>query len=209
MKRITTVAALAGFAIAISGDAFADERIDISGFGGVHVFSDNNELGQVDIDVADSPVNSLAFGMRVGIAFTDLFSAEGELAIMPTESRNTSTDVVVFGWRAQGLVHLMGKSSKIRPFAVLGVGALTGSSTDTDQFLNDTDGVIHGGIGAKLAIGDNWGVRADARILFPPSSDGEFATTDFEFFLSAYKSFPPVEKKPAADTQVGIEAASE
>jgi OOP family OmpA-OmpF porin len=205
MARTTAKRMVLAVVLSLAGasGAAADDRVDIGGFAGMHTFSRDNELGQVDVDDADSPDNSLAFGIRVGYALTDLVTAEGELALMPSSARTSNVDLFVIGWRAHGLVHLLGPTRRWRPFALLGGGALTASSTDTDLFDNDTDALFHAGLGVKLGVGRTWGVRADARVLFPPSTESRFATGEFEFLVGLYRTFPPEEKQPAPSDQDG------
>ncbi len=201
MTRTSKMIVVVGLGLALARQGWADERIELGGFGGAHIFSHDNELGQVDSDTADSAENAFAFGVRVGYLFTELLSAEGELALMPTSARDSGTDVFVIGWRAQALFHFMDRSSKWRPFVVAGGGALTASSSDTAVFDNDTDGALHAGAGLKWRAGKSWGLRGDLRVLFPPSSDSEFATGDFELFLGVYSTFPRAPApKPDPDT---------
>ena len=65
MKKLITTALCAGLC-STSSAALADDRITIGGLLGAHIFSDNLELGAFDSDDADSPRNSVAFGMRAG-----------------------------------------------------------------------------------------------------------------------------------------------
>ena len=53
----------------------------------------------------------------------------------------------------------------------------------------DTDAVFYVGVGAKYRVDNGWGLRADARILFPPSSASDGFTEDYEILLSIYKEF--------------------
>jgi len=202
--------------------ADADEELELGGFAGIHMFNDDNELGQDDYGAAGSLENAAAFGVRVARAFADMVSAEGELAIVPSNMRIEDVDVVVFGWRVQGLYHPV-KLDRFEPFALFGVGGSTAASSDLDLFQNDTDLVVHAGLGLKVALGDDWGVRLDGRLALPPSSDSESVTADGEILLGLYKGFgppappappaapcPPAQAAPdQADPRDGVEARAE
>ena len=58
-----------------------------------------------------------------------------------------------------------------------------------DVIAKDTDAELYVGVGAKYRVDNGWGLRADARMLFPPSSRGNGPTVDFEALLSIYKEF--------------------
>ena len=178
--------------------AAADEALQIGGFAGVHLFNDDNELGQDDYGAAGSLENAPVFGVRVSRAFADMVTAEGELAVVPSNMRIEDVDVVVFGWRVQGLYHPV-RLGRFEPFALFGVGGSTGASSDVERFQNDTDLVVHAGLGLRVALGPNWGLRFDARLALPPSSDTESVTADGELMLGLYKSFgPPAPATPPA-----------
>ncbi len=203
--QVSFVCAAALLAVAYVPNARAERKGEFSVFGGAHLFSENNELGSVDEADADSLENGLAFGVRTGFVLTKRVDLEGELAIMPTAARNAGVDVVAFGWRAHALAHLM--QGSFRPFVLAGFGALTSSSDDERLFSSESDMLVHAGIGAKYDFEDNWGVRADLRLLLPPSSESESVTTDGEFFLGFYKTFgdaPPPPPKMLDDDGDGI-----
>jgi OOP family OmpA-OmpF porin len=188
-------------ALAIAANtAHADDRIRIGGFAGAHLFSDKLELGAFDTPDADTPRNSLSFGVRVGYALIPELKVEGELAINPTRTRENKSDVTVFAWRASA-VYGFNADFGLRPFVLAGVGALTSSPVDREILDEDTDFAPHAGLGLEYAASDDWGVRFDARSVFAPTTDGKFLTTDFEFFVGLYKAFPnrPPPVAPDAD----------
>lgn len=187
-----------------AGSAMAERKGDFGAFGGFHIFNDNNELGVTDAPESETLDNAFTFGVRAAWVLVGLLDLEGEFAISPTNTSETSVDSVVFGWRAHALMHFT--EGDLRPFAVLGLGALTSSSEDERVFSSDTDFVLHGGVGVKYQVQDHWGVRFDARLLLPPSSDNESLTTDAEFLLGVYKEFghdettAPPAPPPVVDT---------
>jgi OOP family OmpA-OmpF porin len=90
----------------------------------------------------------------------------------------------------------------VQPFALFGYGALSsfpGTFNAEDGFnyqrSRDTDGFFHLGIGAKVPINENFGLRLDARGMAPAAiahdlvkvgSETGYGGPDFEVLLSAY-----------------------
>ena len=193
MLRVGAVALILTFSIAVPS-ARADHheappRWELGLFGGYHFTSDTNELGVADVMTPDAFDDSWGLGLRAAYAFMPLLSAEAEVVFLPTDTILTETDVMPIGWRVHALAHILGPDSKIRPFAVAGFGAFTSTSTNTQVLDHDTDALFHAGVGLKLELGDRWGLRADARILFPPSTDDGGPTTDFEVFAGVLWRF--------------------
>jgi OmpA-OmpF porin, OOP family len=197
--------------LAAPASAVADNRMEVGGFAGAHLYNDDNELGVVDLADAPSLAHGVAFGVRVAFAFVPMLAAEGELAVVPTTVRDSEVDVLNLNWRLHGVVQLGG--GRLRPFALLGVGGSTSQSSDPDLLDNDTDLVGQLGVGAKLRGGRDWGVRFDARALLVPSSAGPGPTTDWELTVGLYRTFgapaapaapaPPVAAAPADDDPDG------
>ena len=194
------IALLITFSPQLAHVAKAERGLELGGFLGGHIFSDNNELGVADISTADSISNSLAVGARLGYALLWLASVEAELVLIPSDARVGTASVNTLGWRLHGLVHLAKQDAKIRPFLLAGFGGLSAFSSDNDVIDDDTDFMFHGGVGVKLAATDTWGVRVDGRILLPPSSSDKSVTDDWEVFVGLYKFFGPSQPKPPADT---------
>lgn len=190
-KQIITALAAAGLLLQ-APSANAEREGEISGFGGVHLFNKNNELGVQDQPDADSLKNAATFGVRVAYALYGKLDLEGELALSPTKSRSTKTDVVALGWRAHALLQFM--DGDLHPFVLAGFGGMTSSSEDEKNIFSETDLLFHAGVGVKYNIQDNWGIRFDARLLLPPSSASSSVTLDSEFFLGLFKTFGDVSK---------------
>lgn len=220
LNRYALAAALLAAAWSVPAAADTDPNMQIGGFAGVHLFNDDNELGQDDYAGAGSLENALTFGVRVSRLIAGRVSAEGELAITPSNMRIEDVDVVVFGWRLSGLYHPV-RVGRFEPFALFGAGGSTGASSDTDLFQNDTDFVVHAGLGVRVALGEHWGLRLDARLALPPSSEGESVTAEGELLLGLYQGFGPTPPAPPpppppgpptadpADPRDGIERVTE
>jgi hypothetical protein len=167
--------------------ATADDRIELGVLGGIHVFSEDNELGTVDVADAPSLKSALTFGVRLGFAVTSLLALEGEIVAVPTKVRGERVDVVNTGWRAAAVLHL--GSGRLRPFVLAGAGGSASQSSEPAILDNDIDLVGLLGVGAKLRGGDDWGIRIDARSVLPPSSTGSGPAIDWEATLAVYRSF--------------------
>ena len=192
-----------------AGPAAADDdAMHIGGFAGYHLFNENNELGQDDVPEASSLEHSLVYGIRVSHRIIDVVTGEGELAFAPTRVRGTDDriDVIQFGWRGHAMLHpARPLAGRLLPFALFGAGGSTAASNETRILRNDTDFVVHAGVGARLRIGEDWGARLDVRLALPPSSESESVTAEGEFMIGLYRSFgrarkpaPPPEAAPAA-----------
>ena len=186
--------------LAIPGSvALADPaaRWEFGGFGGGHFFNDHNELGARDVANSPSPETSVAFGLRLGFWITPMFGIEAEGIAMPTEAKvgGAASEQFIVGYRGSAILQF--NTGRIMPFLLVGGGGMSNSSERDDILLDDTDFMFHAGVGAKFAIGDSWGIRVDARALFPPSTRSESVTTDVEGLIGLYKMFGAAE--PPAD----------
>ena len=211
--RPTVVAALAA-GVAFSSTAHAN--VEVGGTAGIHVFSSNNELGVPDIKDAPSERNSALFGLRLGVFFGDMLGVEGEFGVVPSESRSLVFDIWNITYRAHLVAQFRAKDPAVKlvPFVLFGGGAFQVVDTkNPDTIAKDTDGGLYLGVGAKYRVDNGWGLRADARVLFVPSSADESFTEDFEVLLSIYKEFGrktvtkaievPVDNDPDKDGIVG------
>jgi OOP family OmpA-OmpF porin len=221
LLRPTIVAVGAVGALAALTSA-ARAEVEIGGTAGIHVFAHDNELGVADIPNADSERNSALFGLRLGVFFTPMFGVEGELGLIPSESRETTFDVWNIAYRAQLVAQFRSEAPDVKliPFVLVGGGAMTivnNGGSKNDLFIaKDTDAELYVGVGAKYRVDNGWGLRADLRLLFPPSSKDSGFTEDFEALLSIYKELgrqapkppppPPVDDDPDHD---GIRGAAD
>lgn len=195
-RRIVGVVTTALATMLIAEPATADERAELGIFLGGHLFSDTNEIGTADVPDADSPQNAFIGGVRLAFRVQELINVEGEIAVMPTEARTGDADLTAFGFRLHALAHLTKPDARWRPFAMLGTSWMVASSTDDRVIEDDTDWIgLHGGVGVKYRIDAHTGLRADAKVLFPPSSASDSLTTDFELTVGLYRTFGA---KPAA-----------
>jgi outer membrane protein OmpA-like peptidoglycan-associated protein len=201
--RPTAIAAMAVTGlVATAGVAHAN--VEIGGTAGIHIFSTSNELGVNDVKDADSERNSALFGVRLGLFFGSILGVEGEFGGVPSESRKMVFDLWNITYRGHIVAQFRAWDPEARfiPFVLFGGGAFqivdNGGSANNAQIAKDTDAMLYAGIGAKIRVDNGWGLRADLRILFPPTSSGSGFTEDYEALVSIYKEFgrhqaaPPV-----------------
>jgi OOP family OmpA-OmpF porin len=194
--------------------------VEIGGTAGVHAFAKDNELGVPDVEMAPSERNSALFGLRVGVFFTPLLGAEAEFGVIPSEAREQVYEIWNLAFRAHMVAQFRtaDPTTKLIPFALLGAGGIAvvdskGENAGAAKIDTDTDAVLHLGVGAKYRVDNNWGLRFDARMMFPPSSEDDGFTLDYELLLSIYKEFgrkkvevvepPPVDPDPDKDGILG------
>jgi len=192
--------------------------IEIGVFGGIHFFEKDHGLSRyVNDPTGLSPDHGGAFGLRLGYHLNEWVGAEVEGLIIPTRLRDDSTRDIILGYRAQVIGTFL-HEGYVRPFAVLGYGALSAFPGDTNLVAQDTDGMFHFGVGAKFPISDMYGLRLDGRILAPGAfmsdiaevgTETHYGGPDYEVLLSAYIGLlgekkvppppPPPPPKPVVD----------
>jgi OOP family OmpA-OmpF porin len=187
------------------GDGPKEFRFDLGLIGGYHFFDSQSGLGRFTDSPANlSPKSNGALGGRLGLNFNRYLTLEGELLWIPTRTvlDPGGTKINVFAYRGSLLVHLA-PPGIVRPFLLVGYGALTSISNDPSISFGDTDGLFHAGVGLKIAFGDYVGLRLDGRVLAPPAALGNkisvgtetgYHGPDFEALGSLYVNFGEVEK---------------
>lgn len=197
--------------LATSSFAVAGPTLEIGGMTGLHVFSDDNELGVPELVMGPAQETAVPIGVRVGGFWADFVGIEGELGVIPTEASDGGFSVWDLTYRAHLVAQL---PMKVTPFVVAGGGAFQVIGSDApDTIAEDTDGVIYTGAGAKYRFAERWGVRGDARVLFPPSSEDDGLTTDFEILASVYLELgrrgAVVEAEPEPEPEPVVEKDSD
>jgi len=199
------VAALVG--TLVLGTTAAHAGVEIGGFAGLHVFSNTNGLGVPDASAnpmraATSQKNSASFAGRLGVFFGDRIGVEVEGGLIPTEPSSTVFDVDDLVVRAQLVYKLVPADKPFVPFALVGGGFMHVVYTvNSDIIRKETDWMPHIGVGVAYKTGGGWGVRADARLILPPSSQGGI-TEDYEVLLSLSREFGGKRPKPEVVEEV-------
>jgi hypothetical protein len=183
MKNVTIIAmVLLGTATARARDV----PVEVGAFAGGHVFSTTSHLGFVAANphqLADTG----AFGFRFALEVIPRLALESELALAPTQAQVSGDGVLAFGWRGHAVVHIL--TGRVRPFVLVGGGGITTSSANPTTVREDTRGELHAGIGLKIDIRCNWGLRVDGRLQFEQATSGTYFTEDWEFFGGLYGRF--------------------
>jgi OmpA-OmpF porin, OOP family len=184
----------------------AEYRFEFGLLAGVHFFNAKSGLGRTtDDSEGKSPATNVAFGGRLALNFNHWVSVEGEALAVPTHTRDQDaypTKMWAFGYRGSVLVHLV-PSGPVRPFVSVGYGAMSTVVNDTTIVPSDTDGMLHAGLGVKIALGQHAGLRLDGRILAPPAILGDsvpvgnetgYDGPDWEALGGLYINFGEVER---------------
>ena len=135
--------------------------LELGLFGGVMLPSDTHEIYRPDMSVAGfghQPYASVApdIGLRVGFYPLRFLGVEAEAAVMPTSVADGSS-AILYGFRGYALAQL---PYRLAPFALIGFGALGGSS---DAIGSDIDPALHFGGGLKFYINKWLALRLDVR----------------------------------------------
>ncbi|MBN2575106.1 MAG: OmpA family protein [Deltaproteobacteria bacterium] len=185
--------------------------IEIGVFGGIHVYEKDHGLGRyLGDDTLYSPDTGGAFGLRLTYNINKWVGVELEGMFSPTRTRDDSMRENILGYRGQVIATFL-HEGYVRPFALIGYGALSSFPEFTNRMERDTDGMIHLGIGAKFPLSEMFGLRLDGRVMAPPAiasdivevgSETHYGGPDFEALLSAYvglggeKAAPPPPPPP-------------
>jgi OmpA-OmpF porin, OOP family len=151
-------------------------RFEFGLFAGAHFFDKLNGLGRAIGDPEGlSPKNAVAFGGRLALNFNRYVSVEGEALAIPTKTRDAVAKMWAFGYRGSLNIHLIG-SGPVRPFISVGYGAISTIVNNVPDAVippSDTDGLLHAGLGFKIALGPYVGLRLEGRVLAPPAVIGD------------------------------------
>ncbi len=181
-------------ATVVPGNAFF---LELGLLAGAHFFADDLELGVLDAPgLVSSPEHGGEFGLRLGLVWHELLSAEVEAASIPTKDRMGGISTIITTYKAHALVHFL--SGPLRPFALAGGGLMQVASTEGVRGVGaipgqgiqfkDLDGEFHIGGGVKYTVNDRIVVRFDARaMLLPNTRDGR--SVDWETLLGVSYAF--------------------
>ena len=191
-------------------DAPLVQPFEVGLFGGLHFYDKQHGLGRHVLDPEGlSPDLGGVFGLRLTCNLGPWVGVEGEATISPTHTRFSNDDggtsMTIVGYRGQVIVNFI-HTGYVRPFALVGWGALSSFPKDTSVVPKDSDNMFHVGVGSKFPLTDYFGLRLDGRIMFPPAAfvnSGKYAESyfhgpDYELLLSAYVAFGKSRPAPPA-----------
>lgn len=185
-----------------SGRAHAAPReYELGIFVGAHLWNPDQGFGylgpQSKLD------HTAAFGLRLGLGLHPRFALEAELALSPTttmpltDGANTAK-VMGVGYRLHGLVHFA--TGRVRPYLTIGGGGLSTTTSDSLIVLAHNGYTIDGGLGLKVDVKPNWGLRLEGKALLSPGNpDAAAIVPNGEVTLGLYGRFgaPTPPPKPA------------
>jgi OOP family OmpA-OmpF porin len=179
----------------VLGTTAAHAGVEIGGFAGLHIFSSTNGLGVPDASVnpmraMESQKSSAIFALRLGVFFNEHVGIEVEGGVIPTEPATGAVfDILDVVGRAHVVYRFLAPEKGFNAFALVGGGFMHVASTvNSDIIRKETNYMPHVGLGVMYKTGGGWGVRADARLILPPSSQGS-VTEDFELLMSLTHEF--------------------
>jgi OmpA-OmpF porin, OOP family len=192
-------------------DEPTEYRFEFGLTAGAHFFNKKSGLGRFTNSPADiSPATNVAFGGRLAFNFNRWVSVEAEAIGIPTHTRNEATKMWAFGYRGSLIIHLV-DTGPFRPFISLGYGGISTVVNNTAIVPSDTDSMLQGGVGFKIAMGEHAGLRIEGRILAPPAFLGKsvpvgnetgYDGPDYEALGGLYINFGEVEVERTKETIV-------
>jgi OmpA family len=170
MKR-AMIAGCVGWLICTHGALGQAGPLELGGWLGPRLFSDNSRLGQHRVTAPGTLTNALTLGGRIGRPlWNGVLVPELELAIASTQTTPYAVGVFWFEPRV-ALRWQFWRTRTVRPFVVIGGGAPVSLSGNTDVFANHVVGEGFVGGGAALWTGKGFALRLDARLTMLPGKD--------------------------------------
>ncbi len=167
--------------------ALAEERVTLGVAAGISLWDTDLDLGDGLASTKDSPGDSLSFGVRAGLQLTPSMRVEAELAIAPTETRLFHEDVTLFSWRSHLLIDVL-PSQPLRPFLVIGAGAITPSPANPELLSTQSLLAPHLGLGFEFDLHPTAAFRLDMRSTLAHASST--TTVQFEWLAGVTLYFP-------------------
>lgn len=217
MRRVSVVAALGFFvapalapSLAIADDESYDDHVQLGGFFGPRIFSNDGLLGyNYEEPYHPDLVNSIGFGVRVARPFfVPWFLPEAELVVVPTKTTieaGVDTNVVWLEPRVHVRVDLL-PQRPVEPFLVLGAGAPIALSSARRTFNSGVVGEGYFGAGLRYDTHKGFVMRVDARMSAIPAAEkmgliAERVNLEFDInfgleFAIGKKPVPRAEDRP-------------
>lgn len=162
LRPPTSVCAAVLALAAVSAPASA-EPMQLGVLFGPHFYSTDNGLGDNEDDDFHTTLGStVALGPRIGIPMAAWFIPEFEWPFAVATTRQE--DVTVLWTEPRILARFSWIRGKLRPFALLGVGAPMSMSSKRGLFASDVKWDAFGGIGAAASGGRGLNFRIDVRV---------------------------------------------
>jgi OOP family OmpA-OmpF porin len=168
----------------VSASAYADPYVEVGGFVGVADFDDQLRLGGARYD-EQRPQTAPVVGARLTAILVRTSSLdlglEPELSVTPSwtgygfDGPRASYFAPVLGYRGSAILRLRSPRA-FRLHVLGGIGGATVMSS-SPYMRTDSDPVVFYGVGATIALGDQWVMRLDVRQGFLPGRTDDAAVT--------------------------------
>jgi OOP family OmpA-OmpF porin len=141
-----------------------DFRFELGIVGGGQYFAKDHGLGRADIDSTDlSPAHAGVLGVQFTFNLNRYIAFEAEGLGTRTHTRGgTQTDMWIYQLGGQVLFHPA--TGIVRPYLLLGYGAIASIVKDEEILPNDQDGVGRAGLGLKIGLGSRINLRLEGRV---------------------------------------------
>ncbi len=162
-RCVVACALAAGLGVATPARALDPGTVDLGLFGGYAWLSSNSELGN-SFGRFDVPANAPLFGGRIAYSLASVLAVEAELRVALADFRSGSGGSAVLGARAHAILSLP-VDWAVQPFVLVGGGSevlLASGKADLDN--KDVDPLIDLGVGARVALTEDLGLRLDLRL---------------------------------------------
>jgi len=170
----------------------AAEPIQLGVLFGPHFYSQDNSLGAKD-DVHTTLGSTVALGPRIGMPIFPWLIPEFEWPFAVATTREH--EVTVLWTEPRGLLRFSWTKGKVRPFALLGVGAPMSMSTKRGIFGSDISYDVFGGFGAAASPGRGLSFRLDIRVGvtdgYQTEDDGSPIAVEGEILASLWYDLEP------------------
>lgn len=172
------------------------DRVELSGFLGVHLSSDISALG-ARTGVPASVSSAISFGPRASYLLLPWLAFESELLIAPSSARDSDVEFNVLVLEPRLNVRFEPvRLDRFLPFVSLGAGAPIALSGESQILRNDASFRAHLGGGVLVQRDGEWNLRLDARFFAMSQRGGLGVTPEFEMSLGVYYSFNAEARKP-------------
>jgi OOP family OmpA-OmpF porin len=141
-----------------------DYRFELGLVGGWNYFNDEHSIGRADIDAKElSPQHAPVWGLQFTFNLNKYIALEAEGLAGHTHTRDNQTDMWLFQLGGQMLIHPA--TGVVKPYLMLGFGAMASIVEDKEILPNDQDGMLRAGLGLKIALGSRVNLRLEGRVL--------------------------------------------
>ncbi len=142
-------------------------RFELGLVGGFHYFDKEHGLGRADISPTElspkhAPLGGLQFTFNLNRYIA--FEAEGLGSFTKTRSSDDALKTDMWIYQVGGQMLLHPATGVVRPYLLLGYGAIASIVTDNAILIDDQDGVGRAALGLKIGLGSRVNLRLEGRV---------------------------------------------